>query len=160
KRGEGWAWSPEIGFGPERIQFPMFKTYDSFRPQTADDVKNLKGWAEVDLEEVKTRFATYIEKAKASDPAELRKEIARVKAELSKANKPTPMIGVDPAQLKTEYDRGCGDGFAEAQRLYDSRIKDAGHRLMHLGGEMDALKRAIEIPVTPSKKFQRVDIRP
>jgi DNA helicase HerA-like ATPase len=38
-RGEGWVWSPEIGLGPERVKFPMFKTYDSFRPQTAEDAK-------------------------------------------------------------------------------------------------------------------------
>jgi hypothetical protein len=44
-RGEGWVWSPEIGFGPERVKFPMFKTYDSFRPQTAEDGEALKGWA-------------------------------------------------------------------------------------------------------------------
>jgi DNA helicase HerA-like ATPase len=48
-RGEGWVWSPEIGLGPERVKFPMFKTYDSFRPQTAEDAAALKGWAEVDL---------------------------------------------------------------------------------------------------------------
>jgi hypothetical protein len=30
KRGEAWVWSPEIGFGPKCIQFPLFATYDSF----------------------------------------------------------------------------------------------------------------------------------
>jgi hypothetical protein len=57
ERGEGWVWSPEIGFGPERVKFPMFKTYDSFRPQTVEDTKNLKGWAEVDLEDVRAKLA-------------------------------------------------------------------------------------------------------
>jgi hypothetical protein len=34
KRGEGWVWSPEIGFGPQLIQFPLFATYDSFAAPT------------------------------------------------------------------------------------------------------------------------------
>src|SRR5216684_5592518 len=67
-RGEGWAWSPEIGFGPERVKFPMFRTYDSFRPQTAADTKALKGWAEVDLDDIRARLATVVKKAEASDP--------------------------------------------------------------------------------------------
>src|SRR5262249_37751741 len=44
KRGEGWVWSPEIGFGPKCIAFPLFSTYDSFKPQ-ADAPAKLKGWA-------------------------------------------------------------------------------------------------------------------
>lgn len=48
-RGEAWVWSPEINFGPKRIRFPMFKTYDSFKPQDESDEAKLTGWAEVDL---------------------------------------------------------------------------------------------------------------
>jgi uncharacterized protein len=77
-RGEGWVWSPEIGFGPQRVKFQMFKTYDSFRPQSVQDAKNLKGWAEVDLEEVRAKLSAVIEKAKADDPRELRKRIAEL----------------------------------------------------------------------------------
>src|SRR5262249_45761598 len=31
-RGEAWVWSPEIGFGPTKVKFPMFSTLDSFAP--------------------------------------------------------------------------------------------------------------------------------
>lgn len=82
ERGEGWVWSPEIGFGPKRVKFPMFTTYDSFRPQTVADTKRLTGWAEVDLDEVRTKFAATIEKAKADDPKELRKTIADLQRQL------------------------------------------------------------------------------
>jgi len=54
-RGEGWVWSPEIGFGPKRVKFPMFATYDSFKAQTVS-AGSLRGWAEVDLEEVRAKF--------------------------------------------------------------------------------------------------------
>lgn len=83
-RGEGWVWSPEIGFGPERVKFPMFKTYDSFRPQTAEDAKHLKGWAEVDLEDIKTRFAAVVHEVEANDPKLLRRRIAELEREQAK----------------------------------------------------------------------------
>lgn len=75
-RGEGWVWSPEIGFGPKRVKFPLFSTYDSFRPQSVEDTKKLKGWAEVDLDEVRSKMAVVVEQAKADDPRELRKQLA------------------------------------------------------------------------------------
>jgi Helicase HerA, central domain len=93
KRGEAWIWSPEIEYGPERIAFPMFKTYDSFKPQAADAGK-LAGWANVDLDQVKTKLAKVVEEAKANDPAALKKRIA----ELEKAaregvwQKPAPPV--------------------------------------------------------------------
>jgi uncharacterized protein len=49
KRGEAWVWSPEIGFGPTLIQFPLFSTYDSFAAPSGESAGKLKGWAEVDL---------------------------------------------------------------------------------------------------------------
>lgn len=39
QRPDAWVWSPEIDFGPQRITFPMFQTYDSFKPQPADGGK-------------------------------------------------------------------------------------------------------------------------
>lgn len=81
KRGEGWAWSPEAGFGPKRTQFPMFKTYDSFRPRVGEGGK-LKGWAAVNLDDVRAKFADAIEQAKANDPAELKRRIAELEKEL------------------------------------------------------------------------------
>lgn len=59
-RGEGWVWSPEIGFGPQRVKFPLFQTYDSFRPQSVEDTRKLTGWAEVDLDEVRQKLAVVV----------------------------------------------------------------------------------------------------
>ena len=86
-RGEGWAWSPEIGFGPKRVKFPMFQTYDSFRAQTVQDAKRLTGWADVNIEDVKAKFAATIERAKAEDPKELRRQLADRDRELRELRK-------------------------------------------------------------------------
>lgn len=100
ERGEGWAWSPEIDFGPVRVKFPMFSTYDSFRPQTAEDAASLKGWATVDLEEVKAKLATVVKDAQANDPKLLRAEISKLRAELAKRPEAVTRAVLDPAQVK------------------------------------------------------------
>lgn len=76
-RGEAWVWCPEIGFGPVRLQFPMFKTYDSFAVQPAT-VTKLKGWASVDLDDVRTKLASVVEKEQANDPAKLKLRVAEL----------------------------------------------------------------------------------
>jgi uncharacterized protein len=85
KRGDAWVWSPEAEFGPKQVHFPLFKTYDSFRPQTPKDVKQLKGWASVDLDEVKKKLESVVKDAEANDPAKLHARIAALQKELRNA---------------------------------------------------------------------------
>jgi hypothetical protein len=86
-RGEAYVWSPEIGFGPKRLIFPMFTTFDSFAPPQLQRKVSDSGWSAVDLDEVRKKLATVIEEAKANDPRELKAEIARLKHEKSKLEK-------------------------------------------------------------------------
>jgi uncharacterized protein len=83
KRGEGWVWSPEIGFGPKHIAFPMFETFDSFAAPKTEADRHPKGWADVDLDEVRQRLAASIEKAKRDDPKLLRARVAELERELA-----------------------------------------------------------------------------
>lgn len=118
KRGEAWVWSPEIDFGPERIQFPLFRTYDSFKAPTGEGVQSLKGWAEVDLEEVKEKLAAAVEEAKANDPRHLKSEIARLNKLLSESDK---NLQPDPQAIEAArqegYERGWEAGMAELKAL-------------------------------------------
>lgn len=84
ERGEAWVWSPEAGFGPVRIKFPMFSTYDSFKPQNIA-IGKLEGWAEVDLDEVRAKLSDVVKESEANDPKALRAEIARLERELASA---------------------------------------------------------------------------
>jgi len=81
KRGDAWVWSPEIEFGPERVHFPMFKTYDSFRPQTAEDSEILKGWADVNLDEFKKKLEYVVKEAEANDPVKLKARIRELESQ-------------------------------------------------------------------------------
>lgn len=86
QRAEAWTWSPEIDYGPARITWPKFATYDSFKPQD-QDAAPLTGWAEVDLEEVKNRLASFVEEAQKNDPKQLLAKIAQLQREKANAER-------------------------------------------------------------------------
>lgn len=96
-RGEAWVWSPENGFGPKRVQFPMFSTFDSFAPPQLQKKVTGSGWSEVDLDQVKQKLASVIAEHKANDPKELRAEIARLRADLAKKQVAVPAATHKPA---------------------------------------------------------------
>jgi hypothetical protein len=153
-RGEGWVWSPEIGFGPVRIAFPLFKTYDSFAAPTGEGTEKLKGWAEVDLDDVKSKLATVVQEAEANDPKRLRAEISRLNAQAHRLTKDQPG-GATPAQLNAEYTRGREEGFdagrQEAARILreiateaKSKIHVALGQLNIAAGHVDSLAEVSE----------------
>jgi hypothetical protein len=122
ERGEGWVWSPEIGFGPARVKFPMFKTYDSFRPQTAEDAKKLKGWAEVDLEDVKAKLAAVVKEAEAKDPKRLQARIAELERQIGKpAAAPAP----DQQAIAAAEQRGRLRGVCEGHMQVIDHLRGA-----------------------------------
>lgn len=124
QRGEGWAWSPESNFGPKRVQFPKFDTYDSFAPKAAAGTLSLKGWAAVDLEEVKAKLVATIEEAKANDPAELKKTIVELRKQLAAK----PAATVDQASI----DRAV----AARDREWQAAIKERDTIIGSLKGRM------------------------
>jgi len=83
RREEAWVWSPEIEFGPERVTFPMFRTYDSFKPQLAN-VTKLAGWATVDLDEVRGKLSQVVKEVESNDPKLLKQRIAELEAQVAR----------------------------------------------------------------------------
>lgn len=98
ERGEAFVWSPEIKFGPQRLKFPMFNTFDSFAPPQLQKKVSQSGWSEVDLEVVKEKLAAVIEESKANDPRELKKQIFELRRQL--ADKPQSVAQVDEAAVE------------------------------------------------------------
>lgn len=161
-RGEGWVWSPEIGYGPQRVKFPMFSTYDSFRPQSVEDTKKLKGWAEVDLDEVRAQFAESIEREKADDPRELRKRIAQLERELAEAKKLKPKIErieieqIQPTTvLKISGIAGDVRDAAEKLTVAANEITQAALRVFDVHrGEEDAPRRGRAVAGRPRREAE------
>jgi hypothetical protein len=94
KPGEGWVWSPQFLETMSRHQFHRRRTFDSgatpknLRGKEAKPVATL---ADVDLAALTERMAATIERAKAEDPKELRRELARVRHELQQAQQLRPV---------------------------------------------------------------------
>lgn len=128
ERGEAIVWSPEIKFGPERVRFPMFETYDSFAPPKLQKKVSEKGWATVDLTEVKEKLAAVIARAKAEDPKELQKEIRDLRKQLS--SKPTTSAKTVES-VKT----------IEKPALKDAQIA----RLEKFGGSLEAVATKLTV---------------
>lgn len=130
KRGEAFVWYPERKFF-ERLTCPTIKTFDSFKAPTGDEKSETpKGWAEVNLEDVKKKLAKTFEEAKANDPIELKKEVFRLQQELKK-----PKNGgkVDEAQI------------ARAIKQAEIRIRQ----------EMESRIRALELTVQKQSATMR-----
>ena len=113
-RAEAYVWSPEIKFGPKRIVWPLFRTYDSFKPQPVGG-GTLKGWASVHLDDVKAKLAMAVEEAKVNDPRALQAEVRRLTAELAKAN--STKRQADTASVN----KASGD----AEKIYTAQIERA-----------------------------------
>jgi hypothetical protein len=148
-RSQAYVWSPEIGFGPELVTFPMFKTYDSFKAQDHDAPTALKGWATVDLDDVKVKLARVVEEAKANDPKALKAEIARLKAEAAKPLAPAPAAPTGPTLAEVEEIK-CA-AFLAGVEEGEKRGNPAGQALMlaRVRNALDALK--VDQATSPSK---------
>lgn len=123
-RGEAWVWSPEAGFGPQRIAFPLFSTFDSFAPPQLQKKVSAKGWADVDLDEVNEKLKAVIEEEAANDPKELKKEIARLKKEAwSSAGKAGSKRALDQAFAAADLEKAVAKAVAERDKHWRHQIK-------------------------------------
>jgi hypothetical protein len=82
-RGEAWVWSPELGYF-EHSKARKITTYDSMSPAPIG-AESLKGWATVDLNEVRVKLADVVKEAEANDPKLLRAKIADLSKQLYKS---------------------------------------------------------------------------
>lgn len=134
ERGEGWVWSPEVGFGPERIKFPMFETFDSFAPAQLQSKVHKNGWSTVDLGAVKEKLATVIEEAKANDPKELKHKLSMVMQQLdaerrkkAPAAAPVAVAKRDPEAEAKKLQAAVKSAVAKRDRVWQLAI--SGHAL-------------------------------
>jgi hypothetical protein len=78
--GTAWVWSPEWLDFFGRAAFRRRETFDSAAtPKVGQKVRPPKQLAAVDLEQLRSQMAETVEKAKADDPRELRRQIAELK---------------------------------------------------------------------------------
>lgn len=138
KREEAWVWSPEVEFGPERIRFPMFRTYDSFKPQAAH-IDRLTGWADVDLRDVTAKLQSVVEEAEAKDPARLKAEISKLQVRIEELEAQPPISDpvVDGAALEDARHEGYIEG-------HDAAIGSGRHALNAITDALAVFASAVD----------------
>jgi uncharacterized protein len=151
KKPQAWVWCPEIDYGPVLIDWPMFKTYDSFKPQQAAQGK-LKGWAGVDLDEVKSKLEAVVQEAAANDPAELKKRIAALEREL-KAKPAAAPAAADPKAIVRAEVAARAKGVEEGAR---AMVQQYGHIHQAI---TEWYKKWPGFPKVPMPKAAAVEIR-
>lgn len=113
-RGTAWFWQPEAEVF-ERVEVRDRTTFDSSAtPGRGKKARTPKVVAEVDLDDLKARIASTIEKAKAEDPKLLRKRIAELERELKAAQKKQPETERVEVPVLTGVDFKRLDGFTSA----------------------------------------------
>jgi hypothetical protein len=135
KRDTAWVWSPEIDFGPQQVKFPLFATYDSFKPQPADMKFE---WKPFDLDTVREQLSAYVRVAEQNDPKVLHKRIAELERELKA--KPRESTISDQTLLTKcgeSYDQGVQDGYRKGYLAAGDTVR----------GNAGVLRRSIDASI-------------
>lgn len=140
KQGQGVLWSPRLGIlRPEN--FPLPATYDSSRtPEYGQQIADVDLGA-IDLPALRERMAKVEAETKANDPAALKKEIARLNAELRKGG------ASDPAAVRAANDEGYRRG------------KEFGYDEGHAAGHDEGFRAGVTETVDKLFDFARA-LRP
>jgi hypothetical protein len=128
--GEAWVWSPHWLKVMRRVRIRRRATFDSgATPKAGLASRRPATLADVDLVAIRTRMAATIERVKAEDPRELRRQVAELKAQLTKAeasaarrpagptSKPVEIPVLTPAHL-TRLEGAVGKLDAGLKRLF------------------------------------------
>lgn len=181
--GEGWISSPAWLKTTKRLTFDRRRTFDSgATPVMLKGTAAPATLADVDLETLRTRMAATIEKSKADDPKELRKQIAQLKGELAKAGKHPrgdKVSSPDPVNLQRQIAAAVVEErnrvkqerralHRQLAKLRDdymagaSALQTAMMRLTNIGPDfaqlVDAMKADPPAPAAPSSPTRRVGI--
>lgn len=148
KNGEGWVWSPPLNI-MARVQMRMRRTFDSSAtPKMGEKIRPPRHLAEIDIEKLKGQLSETIERSKADDPRELRKQIAELKKEIGA--KLPKAADIDPEALKHAEKRGYDRAVSESRKAWGP-LKTAVERAVeslqkNIPAELEWNETVIETP--------------
>lgn len=138
--GEAWVWSPQWLKKVVRIQVRLRETYDSAATPRQMNKRPVATLADVDLVAFQKQMAATIERAKTEDPKELKREIAKLKAQIAK----TPVV-VEPVVQIIEKPI-LSDGQLKALREMSNKMNAAIEGIISTANGNFSLPRQV-IPV-------------
>lgn len=123
KTGSGWICSGEAQVA-ELVAFPKITTYDNSATPTGNDGEHEVTTATVDRDKLRAVIGSAVEEAEANNPATLKAEIAKLKAELAK--KPVAALAApDTNAIEAASQEGWAAGHAAG--IGDANKRDAGN---------------------------------
>lgn len=127
QRGEAWVWSPGWLRKLVRTKFRERQTFDSSAtPKVGGRIITPKSVAAIDLAALGDQIKATVERAKADDPKELRRQIADLSRKLDKPAQTLPKV--DPAAI---------------ERARQAGRKDADKQIAHLLGFLNAARKVL-----------------
>jgi hypothetical protein len=143
--GEAFVYSPEFpegkAIGLRRVTFDLADTFDSrATPKPGERRVEPKALAPVDLEKLRTKMAGTIERAKADDPRELRRQIADLQKQL-KAR--VPVAAAAPA-AKVKEVPVLKDGQVKRLEAAIERLAKEGGRQEEHGSKVRAMAEVLQ----------------
>ncbi|HXG59180.1 MAG TPA: DUF87 domain-containing protein [Thermoanaerobaculia bacterium] len=131
--GEAWVWSPSWLNVMKRIRVRRRATFDSgATPKQMKGARRPATLVDVDLGAVREKMAATIERAKESDPRELKKRIAELERELKKKPAAAP-VPADASRVRAEVKREIRAEWEPLLKERDTAIRDLQAKQVRIG---------------------------
>lgn len=144
--GTAWFWSPGFGDIFRRVEVRQRRTHDSgATPKPGEAEKSPTSWAQVNIAALGEQIRATVEKAKADDPAELRREIVRLKQQLNAR----PQIDVD----------AMGLAIAERDKEWRTLWENVTSRFQAIHRQMEPLLALMHPDVAPAGPKEVTSVR-
>lgn len=151
--GDAWIWSPgwpTVEGVFERVHVEKISTFDSgATPKAGERRVEPKKVADVDLEVLRREMSETIARAKAEDPAELRKRIAELERELKKKVAPAPARDSSADVILREH-KAISAAMAKARKKLEATVHVIG-KGRQLFEDLEQLIRAAQFEIGDPK---------
>lgn len=147
--GAAWFWAPGWGDIFQRVQVRHRETFDSSAtPKPGETAAKPKRMAEIDLAALGERIKSTVEKAKANDPAALKRRIRELETHLQK-----PAVTIDNGAVE----RARGEGVRIAKHEFTKSLAILKERLQKSRDLVDvAIAQFSFEPTTPVAKTHEI----
>lgn len=149
KNGEAYVWSPSWLGIMEKVKVYQRGTFDSAAtPKGVRKKRRLTTLADIDLGAIREQMAETIERAKETDPKELKKRVAQLERELVQAQKeqPTPEPEIVEVPALTSKELNSLEGMTNAWNEVAAGLDREGSRVLETARNIQSsASRATEI---------------
>lgn len=145
RTGTCHVWSPEFLGISEVVSISEKRTFDASATPDVGAAAQARHLAPIDLDRIRTDMAATIERAKADDPRELRKQLESVKQELSRATNSTGAPSArDLERLKAEAKREVRAEWEPLLRERDAALRELQDKLLRIGRSLGKAHAPLE----------------